>query len=87
MSKKFLQSVEDTHPPCTSEDPELFFLGLGADAAFQERRAKKVCSGCPLIVDCLEFALFTDDQHAVMGGTTPRERNAIKLMRDEQAAA
>ena len=65
---------------CRKVDPEVFFPTsvLGADAPRQERIAKDVCACCPVVEDCLRYALDTDDQHAVMGGTTPRERHAMK---------
>lgn len=83
MSKKFLQSVEDLHPPCRDENPEMFFPGVGEDRHLQERRAKKVCQSCPIVIDCLEFALHTDDRWAIMGNTTPTERLFIKARREK----
>jgi WhiB family transcriptional regulator, redox-sensing transcriptional regulator len=55
-------------------DPDVFFPGKTASA----EAAKQVCAGCPVIGDCLEFALATmpapDRDHGVYGGLTPAER-------------
>jgi WhiB family redox-sensing transcriptional regulator len=65
-------------------DPELFFpLGWGAEHTFQIRQAKAVCRKCPLIADCMDFALETHDQHAILAGTTPAERNLIQQRLDD----
>jgi hypothetical protein len=44
--------------------------------------AKQVCAGCPVIGDCLEFALQTmpaaERDHGVYGGLTPTERARLR---------
>lgn len=78
-SKAFLQKIADQPPPCvTINDPELFFPTYSSESIFQEKQAKAVCRKCPLIADCLEFALETGDQHAILAGTTPGERDRIR---------
>jgi hypothetical protein len=52
-----------------------------------EKTAKKVCIGCPVIADCLETALVYDYE-GVWGGTTKRERKrwhkqSGKLLRED----
>lgn len=91
-SKAFLQLIADNPPPCvTINDPELFFpTSYGDEHYFQVKQAKAVCRICPLIADCLEFALDTGDQHGVLGGTTPGDRDTIrrrKAEREERRAA
>lgn len=84
-SKAFLRLVADEPPPCTKGDPELFFpIGWGDEYTFQIKVAKAVCRGCPLKAQCLEFALETGDQHAVIAGTIPEERAAIVRRIEEQ---
>lgn len=70
---------------------------IGVDAFFAEgqgdqivRRAKAACGGCPVINDCLEWALTFEpeqDQYGVFGGTVPRERRAIRLEREKHEVA
>jgi WhiB family redox-sensing transcriptional regulator len=90
-SKAFLQLIADQPPPCvTINDPEMFFPTYSSESLFQERQAKAVCRICPLIADCLEFAFDTGDAFAVMGGTTPADRNEIlrrRNIREERRAA
>ena len=92
MSKTFLRLVipePDSGvkpPPCTNEEPELFFPDSEiADHQHQIRQAKAVCRKCPMIANCLEFALETGDKWAILGGTTPSERTVIQQRRQRKA--
>jgi WhiB family redox-sensing transcriptional regulator len=74
---------------CGEQDLELFYPDPGDTAA--EQAAKQVCTGCPVREPCLEMALATGDQHAILGGTTPEERGRLRRQRQvtharEQAA-
>ena len=40
----------------------------------REAAAKRICLGCPVLVQCREHALRTPEQHGVWGAMTPRER-------------
>jgi WhiB family redox-sensing transcriptional regulator len=64
---------------CGDEDLELFYPEPGDTAA--EQAAKQVCAACPVKQPCLEMALQTDDQHAILGGTTPAERARLRRQR------
>jgi hypothetical protein len=59
-------------------DPDVFFPGKGEDA----EAAKQVCAGCPVLGECLEFALATmraaERDHGVYGGLTPAERARLR---------
>lgn len=68
---------------CLNEDPELFYpLGWGPSYAFQINTAKDVCATCPVIAECLTWALEARDEHAIAGGTTPDERRLIRRRED-----
>ena len=47
---------------------------LGSVAKVDE--CKKVCSYCPVIDQCLMYALANNERHMVWGGMTPKERQA-----------
>src|SRR6266545_1508653 len=64
---------------CGDDDLELFYPDPGDTAA--EQAAKRVCAGCPVREPCLEMALATGDQHAILGGTTPQERGRLRRQR------
>jgi WhiB family redox-sensing transcriptional regulator len=59
-------------------DPDVFFPGKGEDA----EAAKQICAGCPVLGECLAFALATmraaDRDHGVYGGLTPAERARLR---------
>jgi WhiB family transcriptional regulator, redox-sensing transcriptional regulator len=71
---------------CASADPDLFFpvssVGPGSE---QIRRAKQICRSCPVLRDCLTFALRTRQAHGVWGGTSEEER--IRALRGRPEAA
>lgn len=60
---------------CLSADPELFFpVAQGSFADRQIISALRVCAGCAVRQQCLDFALATGEAHGIWGGTTPDER-------------
>lgn len=62
---------------CLSADPDLFFpVGSAGTALDQVRDAKRVCAGCPVLADCLEWALAAGGLEGVWGGLTAEERSA-----------
>lgn len=66
---------------CANADPSLFFLDLGRPAT----AAKAICAGCPVRVDCLDFALASKERFGVWGGMTEKERR-VEARRRKQAA-
>lgn len=60
-------------------DPELFFpvAMVGKFHDEQVAAAKRVCSGCPVRAQCLEWALACDDAFAILGGLTAEERRRL----------
>ena len=70
---------------CKSVDPDLFFpVGTTGIALVQIEHAKAVCSTCDVKAACLEFALATNQESGVWGGTSEEERR--KLRRQYMAA-
>ena len=62
---------------CAQSDPDLFFYADNERGHTKRERvatAKAICDKCPVILNCLQRAVDTNDQHAIMGGTTPEER-------------
>ncbi len=59
---------------CRDEDPELFHpVGDEGPALVQIAAAKAVCARCPVVADCLSFALIALPE-SVAGGLTAQER-------------
>jgi WhiB family redox-sensing transcriptional regulator len=64
---------------CVAADPDLFFPISGrGPAARQAERALRVCAGCLVRRQCLEFALRAGEEDGIWGGTTPEERIRIR---------
>lgn len=68
-----------THAACRDTDPELFFpIGTTGPAIDQIESAKEVCVGCMARDNCLDFAIATNQDSGVWGGTTEEERRTIR---------
>ena len=64
---------------CKDTDPELFFpVGTTGQALLQIDRAKEVCGECPVKVRCLDFAIETNQDSGIWGGTSEEERRNIR---------
>jgi WhiB family transcriptional regulator, redox-sensing transcriptional regulator len=59
---------------CAQTDPEAFFPEKGGST----REAKKICTGCEVRSECLEYALAHDERFGIWGGLSERERRRLK---------
>jgi WhiB family redox-sensing transcriptional regulator len=59
---------------CAQTDPEAFFPEKGGST----REAKRVCLGCGVRPECLEYALAHDERFGIWGGLSERERRRLK---------
>ena len=59
---------------CAQTDPEAFFPEKGGST----REAKRICSGCEVRAECLEYALAHDERFGIWGGMSERERRRLK---------
>ncbi len=75
---------------CRDTDPDLFFpVGTTGPALEQIAAAKAVCRCCEAQAQCLEFALATNQEAGIWGGTSEEERRKLRkawLARRRQAA-
>lgn len=68
------------HAVCASVDPELWFPPKSGSSS----PAKRICRGfrgsppCPVMAECLEYALRHDERFGVWGGMSERDRNKIR---------
>jgi WhiB family redox-sensing transcriptional regulator len=62
---------------CRGLDPDLFFPRRGDDTT----QAAAVCKGCPVQVECLEYAIDNGERHGIWGGTTGNDRRKIRRPR------
>ena len=64
---------------CRSTSQDLFFpVGNTGDALDQIEAAKAVCLACPVRAACLQFALETNQEDGIWGGTGEDERRRLR---------
>jgi WhiB family transcriptional regulator, redox-sensing transcriptional regulator len=59
---------------CRQADPEAFFPEKGEPGNY----AKRVCARCMVKVECLQWALETDQRFGIWGGMSERSLRALK---------
>lgn len=59
---------------CASADPEAWFPEKGGSTW----AAKRICKECPVIAECLTWALEHDERDGVWGGLSQQERARLK---------
>jgi WhiB family redox-sensing transcriptional regulator len=79
MNVEMIDTTEDAlswqeRALCAQTDPEAFFPEKGGST----RDAKKVCVGCDVRAECLEYALEHDERFGIWGGLSERERRKFK---------
>lgn len=92
LLKDPFSTTPDDPPPwrelaaCEGEELDLFFpVGVAGPAMWQISQAKAICSECPVIAQCLDYALRTGQDHGIWGGLTAEERRDLRA-RDERGA-
>lgn len=68
---------------CAQTDPESFFPEKGGST----REAKKTCTRCPVVEECLQAALDNDERFGIWGGLSERQRRSLKTSGSEGTAA
>ena len=74
---EMFESIEDQWQEralCAQTDPEAFFPEKGGST----REAKRICLGCEVKDECLEYALANDERFGIWGGLSERERRRLK---------
>jgi WhiB family redox-sensing transcriptional regulator len=62
---------------CRKHLPETFFPTDGGGVS----KAKRICNGCPVKEQCLEYAVYNHIHHGIWGGVSERERRRIAAKR------
>lgn len=72
---------------CLNTDPDVFFpVAVGSAASKQVARALRICAGCTVRQQCLDFAMRSGEKDGIWGGTTPEERIRARRARDRRPA-
>jgi len=69
------------HAACKDKPGHIFFPEKGETAT----QAKAVCAGCPVVNECLSFALDEEIRHGVWGGRSEKERRRMRQGRTHVA--
>jgi WhiB family redox-sensing transcriptional regulator len=68
--------------PCTQLGVDAMFPeGNSNDQRYAVKVAKSICTTCPIIADCLEFAIH-HEIYGVWGGRSEAERHEIRQLRN-----
>ncbi|MFC9557511.1 WhiB family transcriptional regulator [Rhodococcus sp. NPDC056960] len=63
---------------CRGADSDLFFE---ARTELVEAQAKRICSDCPVLARCRQYAVDASEPHGIWGGLTPLEREKARRQR------
>ena len=66
-----------TRAACRGMEPATFVLSRGANESVMAR-ARAICAGCPVTVQCLDYAMSDTDLVGVWAGTSGAERRAMR---------
>lgn len=74
---------------CRNHSPDLFVTtGKSPRVRHLQRQAARICRGwiaggveCPVLAECLAYALEHDERSGVWGGVTERERETMIITR------
>lgn len=61
---------------CIDQNPDIFF----PESAKPNTPAKRICEMCSVRMECLDYAITTNQQFGIWGGTVERERSTIRKM-------
>ncbi|MDV6979616.1 WhiB family transcriptional regulator [Mycobacterium intracellulare] len=62
---------------CEGVDPERFF----PRKSDEQKETIKFCLGCPVRIECLQYALDVPAAYGIWGGTTQEERHQLRKRR------
>ncbi|GGO97645.1 WhiB family transcriptional regulator [Wenjunlia tyrosinilytica] len=74
---------------CRRDEAGLFFAPSKEPTAARlarEEAAKRVCSNCPVLLECREHALLQPEPYGVWGGLTAAERRVVLARRRRREA-
>lgn len=70
---------------CKESEARLFFpVGVTGQAERQITEAKSICLRCPVAMQCLEFAVRSNQEYGIWGGKDEEERRVIRRMRRQR---
>jgi WhiB family redox-sensing transcriptional regulator len=81
IKKKYDDMRWRDYASCKGMDLDLFYPERGVPYS-SIKATKDICKACPVMLDCLNMILNTEnDNFGIFGGTTPKERRKIRSER------
>ena len=78
MGAHMLPSAWQSRAACRGPESVMFFPPpypeRKEDREMREGRAKAICRSCPVLEECLDYALSIREPHGIWGGLTETER-------------
>lgn len=79
--RDFYRLLDETgEVPCQSA-PSMFFTDdeqTTSEKILNVRYAKQLCWGCPIRLECLDYAVSNSETEGVWGGLAERERKGLR---------
>lgn len=79
LAEKVPESDWQSHADCRLIGTAIFFASDNESTGARQRRertAKEICTSCPVLIPCRNYALDVGEQHGIWGGTSETERRA-----------
>ena len=79
--------ASDPQRACANTDTEAFFPEKAGGPTGDVKQAKRICLTCPVLDECLDYALHAQPHvYGIWGGTTEGQRNRLRRQAREEAA-
>ena len=75
IDPQFLPPTWTKQARCAEVDTEIFFPDKGDRGSAES--ARRICNGCEVRVQCLEYALDHAEIYGIWGGTNERDRRPM----------
>lgn len=75
MSTALVMPVLPDAACADTPDPDIFYAHPTEQRRLEQ--ARNYCRRCPILRDCLAWALTNAEDHGVWAGTTPEQRHAL----------
>jgi WhiB family redox-sensing transcriptional regulator len=81
VAQRWRDEIWQRNAACRGPESVVFYPPTSNETRHQretrEARAKAICSKCPVLTSCLEYALDIMEPHGIWGGLTEQERRVL----------
>ena len=63
---------------CARTDGDAWFPSKGEQGSRSTRTARAICKTCPVVAECLDWALDSDPTYGIWGGKSVKELRKIR---------